>query len=84
MAQRVPVPNAPIGWVFLDRHSHNGYTVRWRRGDTVAYVLGGHQLDNHGMTSVLDTISVSPMGWTDLAEIRSLGQRWLRRETTRG
>ncbi|MGH3773444.1 MAG: hypothetical protein ACRDRW_18975 [Pseudonocardiaceae bacterium] len=27
---------------------------------------------------VLDTIPVAPTGWTDLAEIRLLGQRWLR------
>jgi DNA invertase Pin-like site-specific DNA recombinase len=23
---------APVGWVFLDRHRHDGYTIRWRRG----------------------------------------------------
>jgi len=69
---------APVGWVFLDRHRHDGYTVRWRRGDVVAHILGGQQVGNHGMAEVLDTISVSPSGWTDLAEIRLLGQRWLR------
>ncbi len=69
---------APVGWVFLDRHRHDGYTIRWRRGDAVAYVLSGQQVGNHGMAEVLDTISVSPSGWTDLAEVRLLGQRWVR------
>jgi hypothetical protein len=69
---------APVGWAFLDRHREDGYTVRWRRGDTVAYVLSGQQVGNHRMTEVVDTISVLPKGWTDLAEIRLLGQRWLR------
>ncbi len=69
---------APVGWVFLDRHRHDGYTIRWRRGDAVAYVLSGKKLGDHGMADVLDTIPVLPAGWTDLAEIRLLGQRWLR------
>lgn len=65
---------APVGWVQLP----GGYTIRWRRGDPVAHVLSGEQLDNHGMVGVLDSIPVSPSGWTDLAEIRQLGHRWLR------
>lgn len=69
---------APVGWVFLDRHRHDGYTIRWRRGDAVAYVLSGKKLGDHGKIDVLDTIPVAPTGWTDLAEIRLLGQRWLR------
>jgi hypothetical protein len=70
---------APVAWVFLDRHRHGGYTIRWRRGDAVAYVLSGQQVGSHGMAEVLDTISVSPSGWTDLAEVRQAGQQWLRR-----
>lgn len=69
---------AAVGWVFLDRHRHDGYTIRWRRGDVVADILSSQQVGNHGIAEVLDTISVSPSGWTDLAEIRLLGQRWLR------
>ncbi|MGH3933328.1 MAG: hypothetical protein ACRDTF_25505 [Pseudonocardiaceae bacterium] len=69
---------APVGWVFLERH---GITIRWRRGDPVACVLDGKQVGEHGMAQVLDTIPVSPSGWTDLAEIRLLGQRWLRTRT---
>ncbi len=70
---------APVGWVFLDRHRHEGVTIRWRRGEPVAYVLHGQRIgDDTTTTGVLDTIPVAPTGWTDLAEIRLLGQRWLR------
>jgi hypothetical protein len=70
---------APVRWVFLNRHHHHGYTIRWRRGDAVAYVLSGQQVGSHGMADLLETIPVSPSGWTDLAEIRLAGQQWLRR-----
>jgi hypothetical protein len=70
---------APTGWVFLDRHRGDGITIRWKRGDPVAYVLGGQRLGDHGMKELLDTVPVLPVGWTDLAEIRQLGQRWTRR-----
>ncbi len=65
---------APVGWVQLP----GGYTIRWRRGDHVAHVLPGNRTDDHGMSDVLGTIAVSPSGWTDLAEIRQVGQRRLR------
>lgn len=67
---------APVGWVFLDRHRHEGVTIRWRRGDAVAYVLNGKRLGDHGMTEVLGTIPVLAGGWTDLAEVRLIGRRW--------
>lgn len=69
---------APTGWVFLDRYRADGFTIRWQRGDRVAYVLSGQRLGDHGMTEILGTISVLPVGWTDLAELRTLGQRWMR------
>ena len=70
---------APVAWVFLDRHRHEGVTIRWRRGEPVAYVLHGQRIgDDTTAAGVLDTIPVAPTGWTDLAEIRMLGQRWLR------
>ncbi len=69
---------APVGWLFLDRHREDGITIRWRRGDPVAYVLDGKRVGDHGMTGVLDTIPVASAGWTDLSEIQLLGQRWLR------
>lgn len=67
---------APTGWVFLDRHRADGFTIRCQRGDSVAYVLSGRRLDDHGMSEVVGTIPVSPGGWTDLAEIRGVGRRW--------
>jgi hypothetical protein len=67
-----------VGWVFLDRYRAHGFTIRWRRGDRVAYVLSGQRVGDHGMTDILGTIPVLPAGWTDLAEIRGLGQRWMR------
>jgi hypothetical protein len=77
--QREARPKAlPVGWVFFDHHRTDGFTIRWRRGEPVAYVLDGQRLGDHAMTNVLGTISVAPTGWTDLAEIRQLGQRWAR------
>ena len=69
---------APTGWVFLERHRADGFTIRWKRGDRVAYVLSGQRMGDHGMAEVLGTIPVLPVGWTDLAELRTLGQRWVR------
>ena len=69
---------APVGWVFLDRYRHDGYAIRWRWGNAVAYVLSGKKLSDHGMIDVLDAIPVVPTGWTDLAEVQLLGRRWLR------
>jgi len=71
---------APVGWVFLDRHRTEGLTIRWRRGESVAYVLDGKRIGDHGAAGVLDTIPVNPAGWADLSEIRLLGQRWLRQQ----
>lgn len=68
-----------VGWVFLNGHGPDGITVRWKRGDPVAYVLDGHRLGDHStVAGILDTVPVTPAGWTDLAEIRLLGQRWTR------
>lgn len=74
-------PSRPLtGWVFFARHRQDGFTIRWRRGDPVAYVLSGHRVGDHGMSDVLGTIPVLPAGWTDLADIRALGRRWVREE----
>ena len=50
--------------MFLDRHRHDGYTIRWRRGDAVAYVLSGKKLGDHGMAEVFGTIPAFA-GWVD-------------------
>lgn len=73
---------APVGWAFLD-YRHDGFTVRWKRGDTVAYVLAGQRFGDHGMVDVVDTVPVPPTGWTDEAEIRALGRRWMNRRERR-
>lgn len=75
---RATPTTAPVGWVFLGRHRHDGFTIRWRRGDRVAYVLSAQRVGDHAMTDVLGTIPVLSVGWTDLAEIRSLWRRWVR------
>ncbi|MGH3871333.1 MAG: hypothetical protein ACRDSR_07430 [Pseudonocardiaceae bacterium] len=63
---------ALVRWVQLEGRC----TVRWRRGEPVAYVLGAQQVGDHGMAGVVDTIPVSRSGWTNLAEVRQAGQRW--------
>ena len=62
---------APVGWVHLEGR----YTIRWRRGDPVVYVLGAGQMGDHGMAGVLDTKparsgSVSPVP----CNLRGVGQ----------
>lgn len=45
----------------------------------MAYVLEGKRLGDHTIgPGVLETIPVMPTGWTDLAEVRKLGWRWVR------
>ncbi len=70
-----PVPKpAPVGWVYLE----DGFTIRWRRGDTVAYVFYGEQRWADPATHpVAATIPVRVEGWTDHAHIRSVGERWV-------
>ena len=70
---------AVVGWVHLrgDAQIPEGYTIRWRRGEPVAYVLAGKQLSSHAVTDVVATIKVPPHGWVDWAHIRAHGQRWL-------
>lgn len=79
MRQTTTPKTALVAWVFLNHLRREGITIRWRRGEPMAYVLHGHRIGDHTTTAeVLDTIPVAPTGWTDLAEIRLLGQRWLR------
>lgn len=47
----------------------------------MAYVLSGRR-DDHGTHDLLDTIPVLPAGWTDHAEVRQLGERWMRARST--
>ncbi len=62
-------------WVYLAA----GYTLRWRRGDAVAYVFAGREAgDSDRVAGAIDTIPVSQTGWTDAAEVRAVAARWLR------
>jgi FtsP/CotA-like multicopper oxidase with cupredoxin domain len=72
---------APTAWAFFGDRRSPGFTIRWKKGDTVAYVLSGRR-DDHGMHDLLDTIPVLPQGWTDQAEVRQLGERWVRARST--
>jgi hypothetical protein len=72
---------APTAWAYIHRGRAPGFTLRWKRGDPVAYVLSGRR-DDHGMHDVLATIPVLPAGWTDQAEVRQLGERWMRTTST--
>jgi hypothetical protein len=58
----------PVGWVSLDHRHADELTIRWRRGESLDYVL---------MVDALGTILILPAGWTDLVAIRRFGQRWV-------
>ncbi|MGH3912543.1 MAG: hypothetical protein ACRDTC_03910 [Pseudonocardiaceae bacterium] len=75
----VSVHAAPIAWLHLSGGMNvpEGYTIRWRRGDAVAYVLAGKQLSSHAITDVVTTVEVPLRGWVDMAHVREHGQRWL-------
>ncbi|MGH3928981.1 MAG: hypothetical protein ACRDTF_03275 [Pseudonocardiaceae bacterium] len=77
---------APIAWLHLrgDPNNPEGYTIRWRRGETVAYVLVGKQLDSHAITGVLTTVDVPLHGWIDFNHVRAHGRRWLTTHIGRG
>jgi len=70
---------SPTGWVYL---SSSNCTIRWRRGDNVAYIFDGKQMETYPDESlridVLATIPVSSRGWTDLADVRLAGEKWTR------
>ena len=74
--------NSPTGWVYL-RSAH--CTIRWQRGDKVAYIFEGKQTEaNPGNeVAVLATIPVSSTGWTDLAEVRLTGENWVKTKRRR-
>jgi hypothetical protein len=67
-----------IGWVALPAPEPWGCTLRWCRGEPVAYVLRGQRVGDHGMAEVLAEVPVSGRGWVDLAEVRTQGEAWLR------
>ena len=73
---------SPTGWVYL---SSANCTIRWQRGDKVAYIFEGKKTETNsdeGVT-VLATISVSSTGWTDLAEVKLAGENWVKAQRRR-
>jgi hypothetical protein len=71
---------SPTGWVYL--HSAN-CTIRWQRGDKVAYIFEGKQMDANPDDTVLATIPVSSTGWTDLADVKLAGENWAKEKRQR-
>lgn len=75
---------APTAWVYLPS---GNCTIRWQRGDNVVYVFEGKQLDAYPdeplSVEVLATIRLSSQGWTDLAQVRLLGERWVKEKRRR-
>ncbi len=66
--------NRPTGRVYMNTDC----TIRWRRGDREAYVLRGNTVGSWTMEGLLGKVPVSPAGWADLAEVRLIGQKWVR------
>lgn len=70
---------SPTGWVYL---RSGDCTIRWQRGDKMAYIFEGKQLetfpDESPKVKVIDTIPVYVNGWTDVQDIRLAGERWLK------
>ena len=66
-------------WVYL---RSGNCTIRWRRGDKVAYVFAGKQLETYPdeapRAELLDTIPLSSKGWADLTHVRLLGENWVK------
>lgn len=68
---------SPTGWVYLRSAD---CTIRWQRGDEVAYICEGKQTEKHPDEGVriLATIPVSSTGWTDLADVKLAGENWVK------
>jgi hypothetical protein len=70
--------NSPTAWVYL---SSANCTIRWQRGDKIAYIFEGKQTEanpDEGSLAVLATIPVSSTGWTDLADVKLAGENWVK------
>ncbi len=70
---------APTGWVYLPS---SNCTIRWRRGDKVAYVFDGQQMktypDEAPRVEVVATVPVSSRGWVDANDIKLAGEHWVK------
>lgn len=68
----------PTGWVFFRRGLSEGFTIRWQRGDREACVLKGNKVGSWTTEGLIGAIPVSAKGWVDLAQIRVIGEQWVR------
>lgn len=70
---------SPTAWAYLPS---GDCTIRWQRGDKVAYIFAGKQLETYPdeppKAEVLDTIPLSSKGWADLAHVRLIGENWVK------
>ncbi len=58
----------PTAWAYLPS---GDCTIRWQRGDKVAYIFEGKQLEAEPVSvEVLATIPVLPRGWVDIGDVR--------------
>lgn len=68
---------SPTAWVYLPS---GDCTIRWQRGDKVAYIFAGKRLqtypDRSSEGEVLDTIALSK-SWIDVADVRRTGEKWV-------
>jgi hypothetical protein len=67
----------PTAWVYLPS---GDCTIRWQRGDKVAYIFEGRQLETYPdetpKVPVVATIPVPAKGWIDIANVRRVGEDW--------
>lgn len=69
----------PTAWVYLVKHD---CTIRWQRGDREACALRGKKIGEWSTEGMIGRIPVLPAGWTDLSEVRLIGERWLTKTIT--
>jgi hypothetical protein len=74
----------PTAWAYLPS---GDCTIRWQRGDRVAYIFEGKQLETYPdeplKVEVLATVRVLPKCWTDIAHVRRTGENWVKAKRKR-
>ena len=74
----------PTAWAYL---ASGDCTIRWQRGDTVAYIFEGKQFDTYPdkplTVEVLATVPVPRKGWIDIAHVRRVGEDWVKAKRKR-
>jgi hypothetical protein len=69
----------PTAWAYL---ASGDCTIRRQRGDNVAYIFEGKQLETYPdeplKVEVFDTIPALPKGWTEIDYVRRIDENWVR------